>query len=76
MQTEVLAIEEWTPDQTPAATFEPDVEALADVLRTVVYDGAGAMLTLDTWTGRAAERLYLSLGYVAAGLFRTTRAAR
>ena len=26
------------------------------------------LLTLDTWTGRGAERLYLSLGYVAAGV--------
>lgn len=157
--TEVLAIEEWRPDQKHAATFEPDVEALAEVLRAVVDDGAGVsfivpfsiddarvfwvtgvvpgvkartrrvliarldsrivgtvqidlatppnqrhraeilkllvhpaarrrgiaralmaaveplalaegrtLLTLDTWTGRAAERLYLSLGYVAAGV--------
>ena len=39
--TEVLAIEEWRPDQRHGATFEPDVEALADVLHAVVYDGAG-----------------------------------
>lgn len=157
--TEVLAIEEWKPDYEPAATFESDVEALAGVLRTVVYDGAGVsfivpfsiddarafwlagvvpgvkartrrvliarldsrivgtvqidlatppnqrhraevlkllvhpdarrrgiaralmvaveplaviegrtLLTLDTWTGRAAETLYRSLGYTAAGV--------
>jgi GNAT superfamily N-acetyltransferase len=157
--TEVLAIEEWKPDHEHAATFEPDVEALADVLRAVVYDGAGVsfivpfsiddarafwltgvvpdvkartrrvliarlerlivgtvqidlatppnqrhradvlkllvhpdarrrgiaralmvaveplaltegrtLLTLDTWTGRAAETLYRSLGYTAAGV--------
>ena len=157
--TEVVAIEEWRPDQTHAATFESDVEALADLLRAVVYDGAGVsfivpfsmedarafwltgvvpgleartrrvltarlggrivgtvqldlatppnqrhraevlkllvhpaarrrgiaralmvaveplaraegrtLLTLDTWTGRPAELLYLSLGYIAAGV--------
>jgi len=26
------------------------------------------LLTLDTWTGRAAELLYLSIGYLAAGV--------
>ena len=157
--TEPLAIEEWRPDREHVATFESDVEALADVLRAVVYDGAGVsfivpfsmdaarafwltgvvpgvtartrrvliarrdgrivgtvqidlatppnqrhraevlkllvhpdarrrgiaralmvaveplaraegrtLLTLDTWTGRAAELLYLSIGYLAAGV--------
>ena len=39
--TELLAIEEWRPDREHVATLESDVEALADVLRAVVYDGAG-----------------------------------
>ena len=154
-----LVIEEWRPDRAVSAGSESDLDALADVLREVVYDGAGVsfvvpfsmddarafwvtgvlpgvqartrrvliarldsrivgtvqidlamppnqqhraevlkllvhpaarrlgiarrlmiaiepvaqsegrtLLTLDTWTGRAAERLYLSLGYVAAGV--------
>ena len=154
-----LVIEEWRPDRAAIAGSESDLDALADVLREVVYDGAGVsfvvpfsmddarafwvtgvmpgvqartrrvliarldgrivgtvqidlatpanqqhraevlkllvhpsarrlgiarrlmiaiepvaqsegrtLLTLDTWTGRAAERLYLSLGYVAAGV--------
>ena len=160
-----LVIEEWSPfatateDRQPSAIVESDLEALADVLRAVVYDGAGVsfvvpfstdearefwltsvlpgvqartrrvlvarldtrivgtvqidlatppnqrhraevlkllvhpsarrrgiarslmiaveplaraegrtLLTLDTWTGRPAETLYLSLGYVAAGV--------
>ena len=154
-----LVIEEWLPDREHAAIVESDLDALAEVLKEVVYDGAGVsfvvplsmddargfwvtrvlpgvkagtrrvliarlasrivgtvqidlatppnqqhraevlkllvhpsarrlgigrrlmiaieplaqaegrtLLTLDTWTGRAAERLYLSLGYVAAGV--------
>jgi ribosomal protein S18 acetylase RimI-like enzyme len=152
-------IEEWRPDLIPTARLDADLEELADVLRAVVYDGAGVsfvvpfsidesrafwmtqvlpgvqarsrrvmvarldrrivgtvqidlatppnqqhraevlkllvhpaarrrgiarelmiaiekaaseegrtLLTLDTWTGRAAEDLYRSLGYLAAGV--------
>jgi ribosomal protein S18 acetylase RimI-like enzyme len=152
-------IEEWCPDDSDATRIDADLDALADVLHAIVYDGAGVsfvvpftveesrafwvdkvlpgvrartrrvivarlgsrivgtvqidlatppnqqhraevlkllvhpwarrrgiaralmlaieavaqaegrtLLTLDTWTGRAAERLYLSLGYVAAGV--------
>jgi GNAT superfamily N-acetyltransferase len=154
-----LLVEEWRPERSDAARLDADLEALADVLHAVVYDGAGVsfvvpfsvdesrafwvdkvlpgvrarirrvivarlgsrivgtvqidlatppnqqhraevlkllvhprarrrgiakalmiaieavaqaegrtLLTLDTWTGRAAESLYLSLGYVAAGV--------
>jgi GNAT superfamily N-acetyltransferase len=154
-----LAIEEWRPDRNAAAIIESDLDALADVLRAVVYDGAGVsfvvpfstddarafwqasvlpslqartrrvlvarlddrivgtvqidlatppnqqhraeilkllvhpsarrrgiaralmlaveplarsegrtLLTLDTWTGRPAEALYVSLGYIVAGV--------
>jgi GNAT superfamily N-acetyltransferase len=155
----VVAIDEWRPDLEASASLEADLDALADVLRAVVYDGAGVsfivpfsleesrafwlahvlpdvrartrrvlvarlegriagtvqidlatppnqrhraevlkllvhpaarrraiaralmiavepialaesrtLLTLDTWTGKAAEALYASLGYVAAGV--------
>jgi GNAT superfamily N-acetyltransferase len=158
-QAGIVAIQEWRPDQDLAAVVESDLEALAEVLRAVVYDGAGVsfivpfsmddarafwvtgvlpgvkaqtrrvliarldgriagtvqidlatppnqrhraevlkllvhpaarrrgiaralmaaveplartegrtLLTLDTWTGRAAETLYISLGYTAAGV--------
>ena len=154
-----LRVEEWRPDEHDAIRLETDLDALADLLRAVVYDGAGVsfvvpfsadesrtfwvntvlpgvqartrrvmvarldgglvgtvqidlatppnqqhraevlkllvhpsarrrgvaralmvaiegvaqqerrtLLTLDTWTGRAAEGLYRSLGYVAAGV--------
>jgi ribosomal protein S18 acetylase RimI-like enzyme len=153
-----LVIDEWLPDGD-SASVESDLDALADVLRAVVYDGAGVsfvvpfsiedarrfwlasvlpgvqartrrvlvagddgrivgtvqidlatppnqqhraeilkllvhpsarrrgiartlmiaiepiaraerrtLLTLDTWTGRAAEELYLSLGFTVAGV--------
>ena len=154
-----IQIEEWRPDRPGAASLEQDIDMLGEVLRAVIYDGAGVsfivpfsldearafwvdqvlpgvrarkrrvvvarwgariagtvqldlavppnqrhraevakllvhpgarrrgiaralmvaleaiaqsegrtLLTLDTWTGRGAERLYLSLGYVAAGV--------
>ncbi|HZP48775.1 MAG TPA: GNAT family N-acetyltransferase [Vicinamibacterales bacterium] len=34
-------IEEWRPDLADAATVDADVEMLADLLRAIVYDGAG-----------------------------------
>jgi GNAT superfamily N-acetyltransferase len=155
----VVAIDEWRPELETNISLEADLDALADVLRAVVYDGAGVsfvvpfsfeearafwlanvlpgvrggtrrvlvariegriagtvqidlatppnqrhraevlkllvhpaarrrgiaralmiavepialaegrtLLTLDTWTGKAAEALYASLGYVAAGV--------
>jgi len=155
----VVAIDEWRPELAARISLEADLDALADVLRAVVYDGAGVsfvvpfsfeearafwlanvlpsvrvrtrrvlvgrlegrivgtvqidlatppnqrhraevlkllvhpaarrrgiaralmiavepvalaegrtLLTLDTWTGKAAEALYASLGYVAAGV--------
>ena len=154
-----LTIEEWRPDHLDAAALDRDLDMLAEILRAVVYDGAGVsfvvpfsieeartfwlasvlpgvrartrrvlvarlegriagtvqidlatppnqrhraevlkllvhpaarrrgiaralmiavepiaqaegrtLLTLDTWTGKAAEVLYASLGYVAAGV--------
>jgi ribosomal protein S18 acetylase RimI-like enzyme len=36
-----IAIEEWRPQQGDAPRLETDLDALADVLRAVVYDGAG-----------------------------------
>jgi GNAT superfamily N-acetyltransferase len=154
-----VRVEEWRPDHAEAAAVERDLDALADLLRTVVYDGAGVsfvvpfsldaarafwvdkvlpgvrartrrvlvarlndrvvgtvqidlalppnqthradvakllvhptarrrgiaralmialeataqsegrtLLTLDTWTGSHAERLYLSLGYLVVGV--------
>ena len=155
----IVAIDEWRPELAASASLDADLDALADVLRAVVYDGAGVsfvvpfsfeearafwmanvlpgvrartrrvlvarlegriagtvqidlatppnqrhraevlkllvhpaarrrgiaralmiavepialaegrtLLTLDTWTGQAAEALYASLGYVAAGV--------
>jgi len=154
-----IQIEEWRPDRDGRAGAEGDIDMLGDVLRAVVYDGAGVsfvvpfshedacafwrdrvlpgvrtgtrrvlvarangrivgtvqidlavppnqqhraevlkllvhpdarrrgiaralmlalepvaraerrtLLTLDTWTGRAAEALYRSIGYTAAGV--------
>ena len=36
-----IAIEEWRPVEGDTSRLERDLEALADVLRAVVYDGAG-----------------------------------
>ena len=154
-----LQIDEWRPDRAAAASVDDDLDALADILHAVVYDGAGVsfvvpfsleearafwvesvlpgvhagtrrvlvaridgrivgtvqidlatppnqrhraevlkllvhptarrrgiaralmvaleavaetagrtLLTLDTWTGSAAERLYASLGYTTVGV--------
>jgi ribosomal protein S18 acetylase RimI-like enzyme len=154
-----VQIDEWRPDRAAAASVDDDLDALAEILRAVVYDGAGVsfvvpfsmeearafwvdkvlpgvrertrrvlvarvdsrivgtvqidlatppnqrhraevlkllvhpharrrgiaralmvaleavartagrtLLTLDTWSGSAAERLYLSLGYTTVGI--------
>jgi len=36
-----IEIEEWRPDRHSAALLDHDLDTLAEVLRTVVYDGAG-----------------------------------
>jgi hypothetical protein len=36
-------------------------------LEGVARAGGWTLLTLDTWTGRAGEQLYRSLGYTAVG---------
>jgi ribosomal protein S18 acetylase RimI-like enzyme len=42
--------------------------ALMLAIEAVAQAEGRTLLTLDTWTGSAAEVLYLSLGYVAAGV--------
>jgi len=42
--------------------------ALMAALEPVAHSAGKTLLTLDTWTGRAAEGLYLSLGYRIAGI--------
>ena len=39
--TDTITIEEWRPDLVSAALVDADVDALAEVLRAVVYGGAG-----------------------------------
>jgi len=36
-----MIIEEWRPDRSDPSTVDRDVDMLADVLRAIVYDGAG-----------------------------------
>ena len=42
--------------------------ALMIALESIARSEGRTLLTLDTWTGGAAEPLYLSLGYVVAGV--------
>ena len=42
--------------------------ALMIALERVAHAAGKTLLTLDTWTGRAAEDLYRSLGYKVAGI--------
>ena len=37
-------------------------------LEAVAREEGKTLLTLDTWTGEAAEQLYASLGYVTVGI--------
>ena len=51
----------------PAMRRRGIARALMLALERLAAAERRTLLTLDTWTGGAAERLYLSLGYVAAG---------
>ena len=42
--------------------------ALMVAIETVACEERRTLLTLDTWTGRSAEQLYRSLGYVVVGV--------
>ena len=37
-----ITIEEWRPDQLDASALDRDLDMLAEVLRAVVYEGAGS----------------------------------
>jgi GNAT superfamily N-acetyltransferase len=52
----------------PAARRHGIARALMIALEDVARSEGRTLLTLDTWTGGAAESLYRSLGYVAAGV--------
>ena len=52
----------------PTARRRGIARALMIALEAIARSEGRTLLTLDTWTGRAAEVLYRSLGYVAAGV--------
>jgi ribosomal protein S18 acetylase RimI-like enzyme len=52
----------------PDARRRGIARALMIALEEVARDEARTLLTLDTWTGSAAEALYRSLGYVTLGV--------
>ena len=52
----------------PSARRRGIARGLMIAIESVARAEGRTLLTLDTWTGRAAELLYLSLGYVAAGV--------
>jgi GNAT superfamily N-acetyltransferase len=52
----------------PMARRRGIARALMIALEPVAQSEQRTLLTLDTWTGGNAESLYLSLGYVAAGV--------
>jgi GNAT superfamily N-acetyltransferase len=52
----------------PDARRRGIARALMIALEPVARSEGRTLLTLDTWTGRAAEVLYRSLGYQAAGI--------
>jgi len=61
----------------PADRRRGIARALMAALEGVARSEDRTLLTLDTWTGGAAEALYRSLGYVAAGVVpRFARGAR
>lgn len=52
----------------PSARRRGIARALMLALEPIARSEGRTLLTLDTWTGRAAERLYQSLGYVTVGV--------
>lgn len=52
----------------PIARRRGVARALMVALESVAQSEGRTLLTLDTWTGGDAERLYLSLGYVSVGV--------
>ena len=52
----------------PADRRHGIARALMLAIEAVARSEGRTLLTLDTWTGRAAETLYVSLGYIAAGV--------
>lgn len=52
----------------PVARRRGIARALMVALETLAQSEGRTLLTLDTWTGGNAEALYLSLGYVPAGV--------
>lgn len=52
----------------PSARRQGIARALMLALEPIAKSEGRTLLTLDTWTGRAAERLYESLGYVTVGV--------
>jgi len=52
----------------PAARRQGIARALMIALEPVARSAGRTLLTLDTWTGGAAETLYRSLGYITVGV--------
>jgi GNAT superfamily N-acetyltransferase len=52
----------------PSARRRGIARALMVALEAAARSERRTLLTLDTWTGGSAEPLYLSLGYVVAGV--------
>jgi ribosomal protein S18 acetylase RimI-like enzyme len=52
----------------PSARGLGIARALMVALEAVAREEARSLLTLDTWTGSAAEQLYRSLGYLVVGI--------
>lgn len=52
----------------PAARRRGVGRALIVALERVAQSHGRTLLTLDTWTGGAAEPLYRSLGYISVGI--------
>lgn len=52
----------------PAARRRGIARALMVAIEEIARSDGRTLLTLDTWTGSAAERLYQSLGYVTLGV--------
>jgi ribosomal protein S18 acetylase RimI-like enzyme len=52
----------------PSARRQGIARALMVALEAVAQAEGRTLLTLDTWTGRAAEQLYQSLGYTTVGV--------